>query len=235
LETGTQLIFRPFIGRDGFVRVELHPEDSIGFVNAQGLPSEQTTELTTNVILRDGQTILIGGLFREINTDTRSQIPALGNLPVIGALFRSESESSDREEVIILLTIHVIKDHDRYAEASADQFEDIERVHVGSRLGLMWHGRDRLAQSHYEKAVELSGAGKPDKALWHVNLALRNQPRMLPAIRLKERILQRRAWDEDFAGGRTFLHELIARERGYALPLFGRPRVPALQESKPDK
>ncbi|MEK7756512.1 MAG: hypothetical protein AAB385_04815, partial [Planctomycetota bacterium] len=47
LETGTQLVFRPFITDDGFVRVELHPEDSVGFVNAQGLPSEQTTEVTT--------------------------------------------------------------------------------------------------------------------------------------------------------------------------------------------
>ncbi|MFQ5591421.1 MAG: type II secretion system protein GspD, partial [Phycisphaerae bacterium] len=61
LETGTQLIFRPFIGDNGTVRLELHPEDSVGAVT-NGLPSEQTTEVTTNVVVQDGQTVLIGGL-----------------------------------------------------------------------------------------------------------------------------------------------------------------------------
>ncbi|MCH7527077.1 MAG: hypothetical protein IID39_06550, partial [Planctomycetes bacterium] len=62
LETGTQLTFRPFIGTDGYIRMELHPEDSTGGLTAAQLPFEQTTEVTTNIIVRDGHTILIGGL-----------------------------------------------------------------------------------------------------------------------------------------------------------------------------
>ncbi len=224
LETGTQLVFRPFIGDDGFVRVELHPEDSVGFVNAQGLPSEQTTEVTTTVLLRDGETILIGGLFREVTTDARSQVPWLGNLPGIGALFRSNSDSTAREEVIILLTIHIVKDHDAYAAESKEQFENIERMRVGVRQGLMWHGRERLAQAHYRKATDALAVGNRDKALWHLNLALHNYGRFVNAIRLKETILGRRAWDDEGTGGRTFLHRLISRERGYSLPVFGRPK-----------
>ncbi len=223
LETGTQLVFRPFIGDDGFIRVELHPEDSVGFVNAQGLPSEQTTEVTTNVIIRDGETILIGGLFREVTTDARSQVPALGSLPVIGMLFRSKSESTDREEVIILLTIHIIKDRDAYATASRNEFDNIERMRVGLRHGLMWSGRDRLAQAHYRKALDAVAIDDPDKALWHTNMALHNLPVFMPGIRLKEKILGERAWDEDCTGGRTFLRSLIMKERGYSLPPFGRP------------
>lgn len=223
LETGTQLVFRPFITNDGFVRVELHPEDSVGFVNAQGLPSEQTTEVTTNVIVRDGQTILIGGLFREVTTDARSQIPLLGGIPGVGQLFRSNNDTSGREEVIILLTLHIVKDQDAYAAASQEQHENIERMRVGIRKGLMWHGRERLAQTYYQKALAAWSAGDSDKAMWNVKLSLNAVPRHLPAIQLKEKISGQRAWQEDGTTTRTFVQRLIAQEKGYPWPPFGRP------------
>ncbi len=217
------MIFRPFIGSDGLVRVELHPKDSVGFVNAQGLPSEQTTEVTTNVIVRDGETILIGGLFREVTTDTRSQIPGLGNIPVLGALFRSTNDSTSREEVIILLTIHIVKDRKVYAELSRGQYENAERMRVGMRQGLMMYGRERIAQAQYQRATDALSAGDRDKALYHLNMSLHNSGRSVPAIKLKERILGKRAWDEDGASSRSFLHQLISQEKGYHLPPFGRP------------
>ncbi len=229
LETGTQLVFRPFVGDDGFIRVEVHPKDSSGFISVQGLPSEQTTEVTVNVIVRDGETILIGGLFREVTNDARSQVPGLGNLPVVGALFRSKSDSTVREEVIILLTIHIVKDRDAYADASREQFENAERLRVGVRQGLMWHGRDRVAQAHYHKALDALSEGDRDKALWHLNLTLHNNGLMMPAIRLKEAILGRRAWEDDGTGGRGFLHQLISQERGYRFIPFGRPLPAPIQ------
>jgi type IV pilus assembly protein PilQ len=226
LETGTQLIFRPFIGEDGFVRVELHPEDSVGFVNAQGLPSEQTTEVTTNVLVRDGHTILIGGLFREVSSDARSQIPGLGDLPGLGQLFRSNTDSTGREEVIILMTIHIIKDHDAYADASLEQEEHVERLRVGLRQGMMWHGRERLAQSHYHKAIEHFAAGRMDDALWHATMAVHNNPRMVAAIELKERITGVREWDEAGSAVQDFAYEIILQEKGVITPRFGRPAPP---------
>ncbi|MEK6800017.1 MAG: secretin and TonB N-terminal domain-containing protein [Planctomycetota bacterium] len=225
LETGTTLIFRPFIGDDGWVRVELHPEDSVGFVNAQGLPSEQTTEVTTNVMVRDRETILIGGLFREVTSDKRSQVPGLGSLPGVGGLFRSNNDSTGREEVIILLTIHVVKDQEAYGRASTDVFENLERLRVGMREGLMWHGRTRLAQWHYHRAVEAQERGDDKKAEWHADMCLGNSPRFLPAMEMKERILGRRAWEDEAAASRTFIHELIARDRGVEQKAFGRPNT----------
>lgn len=228
LETGTQLIFRPFISDDGYIRVELHPEDSVGFVNAQGLPSEQTTEVTTNVIIRDGETILIGGLFREVTTDSRSQVPFFGDIPFIGQLFRSNEDNTTREEVIILLTVHIVKDRESYADDSQDQLENIERIRVGARQGLMWHGRERLAQTHYHKALDAVNTNNKEDALWHLNMALHNNSRFISAIRLKEDILGQRSWEDDASGGRSFLHRMIAKERGYVLPLFGQPATPKL-------
>jgi len=115
LETGTQLLFRPFIGDDGRVRMELHPEDSAGGLTAANLPFEQTTEVTTNVLVRDGETILIGGLFRESDSANRSQLPILGNIPILGALVRNNRDLTQREEIIILLTVHIVKDDQGHA------------------------------------------------------------------------------------------------------------------------
>lgn len=222
LETGTQLVFRPFVSDDGWVRVELHPEDSVGFVNAQGLPTEQTTEITTNVLVRDKETILIGGLFREVSTDARNQIPLLGSIPGLGQLFRSNNDSSGREEVIILLTINVIHDQDQLAEASAGQAENIERMRVGLRRGLMWHGRERMAQSFYRQALDAFEKHECNRALWYANLSLSNNGRYLPAIQLRERILGERIWEDDGTSNRTFLYRLIREERGWPEAPFGR-------------
>ncbi len=234
LETGTQLIFRPFIGSDGVVRMELHPEDSVGFVNAQGLPSEQTTEVTTNVLVRDGETILIGGLFREVTTDAKKQIPGLGNLPIVGALFRSKNDATAREEVIILLTVHIVKDDGALADASAEMYEHFERIRVGTRQGLMWHGRERIAQTQYRKALNKFAEGDARKALWHANMALHSYPRFVPAMQLRETILNERAWEEDTSVQRQFIRRLIARERGYGLVPFERPVRPKRQEGESD-
>ncbi len=223
LETGTRLLFRPYIGEDDYIRIELHPEDSVGFVNAQGLPSKQTTEVTTNVLVRDSQTILIGGLFREVTTDARNQVPLLGGIPVLGQLFRSNNDTTQREEVIILLTVHIVKDQAAYAANSVDALDIGERVRVGLRQGMMWHGRDRLAQSQYQRAVEAQAQGDSGKALWHLDLALRNDRRLLPAIMLKEQITGQRAWDDDGANVRDFARRLIAQERGVHRPFYERP------------
>ena len=81
LETGTRLLVRPYIGRNGYIRMEIHPEDSDGGVSATGLPFESTTETTTNIMVRDGHTIVIGGLFRERTVNGRSQVPLIANIP----------------------------------------------------------------------------------------------------------------------------------------------------------
>lgn len=234
LETGTQLTFRPFIGTDGYVRMELHPEDSIGGLTPSELPYEQTTEVTTNVLVRDGHTILIGGLFREVSSDTRAQMPLLGDLPIVGAAFRSRSDALAREEVIILLTVHIIKDDADYARYSAEQFEDIERIRVGLRRGMMWHGRDRLAQTYYRRAVKLFAQGQEGDALWNVRMALHSQPRLLAGIKLKEEIEQTREWDEDGAITRTFIWDLIVGKPGVEVPPFGRPGPPFRRQDNSD-
>jgi hypothetical protein len=225
LETGTQLRFRPYIGDDGYVRVEVHPEDSTGGLTAANLPFEQTTEVTTNIIVRDGHTILIGGLFREVTSAGREQLPIAGNLPIAGALFRNVTDSTQREEVIILLTVRIVKDPDELAPASDDLLNDVERFRVGMRRGLQWYGRERLAQAHYHWAIEHLEKGNLCKALWDLDLAINNNPKFMAAIKLKEQLVNKREWDDEGSAIRDFITTQIARDTGTA-PLFGRPGPP---------
>jgi len=225
LETGTQLTFRPYIGTDGYIRMELHPKDSVGGLTAAQLPFEQTTEVTTNIIIRDGRTILIGGLFREVTSETRSQIPFLGDIPRFGNLFRSRNDALDREEVIILLTVHIVNNDELYAKNSLKALHNIERTRVGLRRGMMGFTRERLGQSYFRAATVNYNEGNTEKALWNVHMALNNYPRLLPAIQLLEHIEQTRDWDEDATITRGFIFGLIHPDQQGDGALFERPRA----------
>ena len=212
LETGTQLVFRPFIGDDGFVRMEIHPEDSSGGLNEANLPFERTTEVTANIMVRDGHTVLIGGLFRESTNATRGQVPVLGNMPLAGALFRSTVDSTSREEVIILLTVHIVKDDQAYHELSEGLAEDVERIRLGSRRGVQAFGRERLGMDHYCWALEHLEAGEYDKALWDVQLALHLSPLNVTAMKFKEKLVGRELCERQIGAIRNLIARRIMGE-----------------------
>lgn len=240
LETGTILTFRPYIGDDGFVRMEIHPKDSTGGLTAANLPFEQTTEVTTNIMVRDGHTILIGGLFREVTTAGREQMPGLGDLPGVGALFRVTTDATVREEVIILLTVHVVKDPYDF-DKGEDLYQDIERVRLGARAGVQPLGRERIAEQYFTKALERLDKEDLDGAAWYARLALNHFPRHVHAAKLLERIRGKRAWESEASSIRSAVRDLIMEEREEPVqPQFDRPGppfdVPAwLDPAKPDR
>lgn len=214
LETGTKLVFRPFITAGDMVRLEIHPEDSNGGLTAANLPFQETTEVTTNVLLRDGHTIMIGGLFRERTQVGKSRVPFLSNIPVIGRLFGVDQDQTTREEVIILLTVTILKDIDAEWDTFDDLNEDIERVRVGMRRGLMGTGRSKLAHAHYQWALEHLRAGNIDKADADVRMALHINPRFLDAIHLRERLMGQRTWHAEGSRMRGFVRRLIRSDAG---------------------
>ena len=127
-------------------------------------------------MVRDGHTIVIGGLFRESTHDQQAQVPGLGSLPGVGPLFRKQTDSTVREEVIILLTPHIMKDEPAYAERREEELKDAERLRVGMRKGMMPWGRERLAETSYEKAVEELNKPNPDTPEGAVVPRLRDEP-----------------------------------------------------------
>jgi hypothetical protein len=218
LETGTRLVVRPYIGRNGYVRMEVHPEDSSGSVVQVGtsaLPSERTVEVTTNLIVKDGRTVVIGGLFSESTTKGRSQLPIVGDIPIAGTLFRSTDDTTAREEVMVLITPNIVRQEN--AEAVGEQMKyEAERQRIGARKGLEWWNRERLAATYLRWARQELRKGNRGAALWNVDLALSIMPRMTEAISLKERITNKAYWADEARGSNAkyMIERMIMQDLG---------------------
>jgi type IV pilus assembly protein PilQ len=194
LDTGTKLSFRPYIGDDGYIRMDIHPKDSSGTLKANDIPDEFSTELATNVVVRDGQTVVIGGLFRDVVITSRSQVPLLGDIPILGALFRGTTDRTTRQEVIVLLTPHIIEEPEE--TNSAARVDDIRRKRFGAKDGLQWIGKARLAEDRYALAAKYYIEGNSESAMRELSVVLALRPTYLEAIRLKERIIAETDPDE---------------------------------------
>jgi type II secretion system protein D len=114
LDIGMILEVRPSINPDGYVRLQIRPElsrlENAELKISEGFSSPIITKrtATTTVTVKNGETIVIGGLIQEILERTDKKVPFLGDIPWIGELFRSHSETMERREVLIVLTPHVI-------------------------------------------------------------------------------------------------------------------------------
>jgi len=187
LPTGTQLVFRPYIGNDGYIRMDIYPKDSTAEPDDDGVPQETTTELQTNILVKDGETVVIGGLFRDVVNTSRSQVPIFGDLPFVGGLFRGTTDTTQRQEVMVLLTPHIIVEPNETEGAA--RAVDISRKRSGAKEALQWIDRARLAEDRYAKAVSLYSQNDSISAMKELNSALNLRPTYLEAIRLKERII----------------------------------------------
>jgi pilus assembly protein CpaC len=113
-EFGIRLSFKPEIAGD-VIRLRVRPEvSSLDFANGitlQGfrIPALTTRRAETEVELRDGQSFAIGGLMNNITQDDRSKVPLLGDVPIIGAMFRSKAERKERTQLIVLITPRLVR------------------------------------------------------------------------------------------------------------------------------
>ncbi len=191
LEVGTQLRLRPFISTDGLIRMEVHPELSTGQVTVQQgltLPNKDLTQVTTNVMIRDGATVVIGGLIREDLTTNTTQIPLLGNMPGIGFLFRQKSETTQRTEILVLITPHIVYDAEACAEGNhgAMEFHRREAVYADQMSPL---GKRHVGRKYYRLAQEAWARNDQTVALRFIDLAIHVEPLNRSAIDLRTDLL----------------------------------------------
>lgn len=188
LEVGTQLRFRPFIGDDDFVRLEIHPQRSSGVVDTTtGLPSETTSEVTTNVMVRNGETVVIGGLIESRDVHTTERVPFLGYIPIIGWLFSSEKTEVTRKEIIVLLTPRVLEDGERYEDG--DRLRDLaeaRRERLRENYGSV--ARVEYAHTALEEARAALAEGELGQARRLCDRALLFDPLADGAIELSQEI-----------------------------------------------
>ncbi len=108
-QTGVSLDITPMVSATGDITVSLHPvvNSLSGILN--GVPQIATRDTQTVVHLADNQTLVIGGLIQEETQRSESKIPIVGDIPLIGRIFRNQTLNNTRNELIIVLTPHVLR------------------------------------------------------------------------------------------------------------------------------
>jgi len=108
-EAGIILRYTPRVNKDGFITAEVHTEvSSPMYVEDLKAYRFSKRSADTNIRLKDGQTMVIGGLIGSEDSKSISKIPFLGDVPILGRFFRNEKQSKSESEVMIFLTAHIV-------------------------------------------------------------------------------------------------------------------------------
>jgi pilus assembly protein CpaC len=129
-EYGVKLSFTPVITPDNMIHLKVAPEvSSLDYTNAltiQGftIPSIATRSVQSEMILKDGQSFAIAGLVNDQVVEQFSKMPGLGDLPILGAFFRSHSISKSKDELLIMVTPHIVRLDSQVKPPAGPQFPE---------------------------------------------------------------------------------------------------------------
>ena len=127
-DVGLTLRIKPQIGEGGSVRMTIYQESSSvdarvapGTSNAG--PSTSKRSIESTVVVDDGAILVLGGLIEDRFEESRSQVPVLGDLPVVGALFRNQNRTKQRTNLMVFLRPVIMRDADSSARLSLDRYD----------------------------------------------------------------------------------------------------------------
>lgn len=126
-KTGVELSVTPTVNAQGVVLMEIQQKVSnqaTGSTSSAGNPSIFERSIKTEVVAQSGQTVILGGLISENKSNSDSKVPLLGDMPLIGALFRADTKNNDRTELVVLVTPRVIE--------TANEWQEIKQLFQGS-------------------------------------------------------------------------------------------------------
>ena len=126
-DVGLTLRIKPQIGEGGTVRLTIFQESSDVIGQATGTggtgPTTSKRSIESNVVIDDGQILVLGGLIQDKYDESKSKVPLLGDLPLIGNLFRSESRKKTRTNLMVFLRPTVMRDADSANRLSLDRYD----------------------------------------------------------------------------------------------------------------
>ena len=108
VQVGVKLAVTPRVNDSGYVRLYIRPEVSSVTSFTDGIPVVEETTAETEVMVRDGVTLIIGGLIKKEKRHTVKKVPLLGDIPLLGRLFSSHDSEDVKSELIIFITPHII-------------------------------------------------------------------------------------------------------------------------------
>jgi type IV pilus assembly protein PilQ len=111
INTGITLVVTPQVSSDGYVLMNIYAKSSQpDFSRAvDGIPNEISREANSNVLVRSGETVVLGGIYRQVVDNRESGIPYLRTIPVLGWAFKRQLRTDQKEELLVFLTPKVIE------------------------------------------------------------------------------------------------------------------------------
>ena len=122
-DTGVILRVTPRVNKNGLVQLDIAQEVSdVAPTTTSGVdsPTIQQRKLTSTVVVKNGDTIALGGLIRDNVSETKSGVPILSRIPVLGGLFRDTDHAKNRTELILLITPRVMRDDSEFQDVMDD-------------------------------------------------------------------------------------------------------------------
>ena len=165
-DVGVKLNITPQINQERFVRLKVVQEVSqVLSTDAAGQPTTFQRNVTTTVRIRDGQTVVIGGLIDTKDNRTNYRVPFFGRIPILGWLFRSKTNSLDKKNLYLFITPRIIENPAEADEVFEDKKwhmenvkESVIRMHNNGKLQedmrLVELGYKNLQMKDYEKALK---------------------------------------------------------------------------------
>ena len=107
---GIQLLVVPQVSEGGYVNMTIHPEvsEAVFATSTTLFPRIQTRESDTQIMVKDGDTVVIGGLIKDKEVKTVSKVPLLGDLPILGIPFKKKSTSKVKTDLMVFITPHIV-------------------------------------------------------------------------------------------------------------------------------
>jgi len=126
-DVGTRLTVRPTISTDGYVTLEIVQEvSSATNETAFDAPVISTREAATQVLVRDSQTVVLGGLIDRQDEVTSGGVPILSDIPIIGGLFGRQSRRATETELFLFLTPRILR-NDVEVENATRVYQELQR------------------------------------------------------------------------------------------------------------
>jgi type IV pilus assembly protein PilQ len=111
IKTGIDLTVTPQISSDDFIHLNINTNKSDPNFSQQvdGIPSITEKSAQTNVIVKDGETVVIGGLYKTMKSEQNDSVPFLSDIPVLGYLFQNKTKELQDEELLVFITPKIIR------------------------------------------------------------------------------------------------------------------------------
>lgn len=154
LESGVILRVTPSVDNQNRIMLDIHPEVSTGRVE-DGIPNQVTTEVSTQMLVENGQTIFIGGLIRSSLDQNREGVPILSDIPLVGYAFSNKSESSLNTETVVLITPYIIEDHNHRLNIIEKERAEKLQDELKSRANNVDKKFDKAKQSNLQQKIDI--------------------------------------------------------------------------------